>query len=405
MAAHIPTILLACAYLVISGLAGLWIAHRLPWREDILQTRLPRALGVLLAPFLAGLISVALLALPFSKSTGFFVYAPLVILAPFAILALRAGNWRKGAKHPPLLGAQLLRVILFLWAAFLLFNAIVYPLTQNDALEYAMVGRLLFETGTLASYPAISPETSVDGFYGPWTHPPLYVSMIALSNFIQGHADAPGLMRLISPWFLLSATYATYILGNLVNARVGGFAAIILLSTPLMFLGADSALIDALTVASLVMLLCVLSGLDFSRKSAAIALGVIIGLGMWTHSQAILFVPVGVFLMILLIGVKNSRGWLLAAGFAILAALAISAAPYLRNLAVMGVLISDEPAVFAHPALDWRGYFSIARGLDHPVAVIQYGLACQVCTRPLGSRRVRVAMSGVIVKTSVRVPL
>lgn len=374
MAEHVSTILLVFVYLVVSGLAGQWIASRLPWRDDIAQTRLPRALGFVLAPFLVGLISVALLALPFTKSGLFFVAAPLIILAPFAVLALRAGSWRRGATHPPLLGAQLLRVILFLWAAFLLFNAIVYPLTQNDALEYAMVGRLLFETGTLASYPAISPETSIDGFYGPWTHPPLYVSMIALSNFIQGHADTPSLMRMIAPWFLLSATYATYILGNLVNARVGGFAAIILLSTPLMFLGADSALIDALTVASLVMLLCVLSGLDFSRKSAAVSLGVIIGLGMWTHSQALLFLPVGVFLMVILIGVKDVRRWLPAAGIAVLAALAISAAPYLRNLVVMGALISDEPAVFAFAPLDWRGYFDIARGLDHPVAILQYGL-------------------------------
>src|SRR5690606_442949 len=35
---------------------------------------------------------------------------------------------------------------------------------------------------------------------------------------------------------------------------------------------------------------------------------------------------------------------------------------------------SDNPAVFALPSLHWNDYFVINRGLDTPVAMIQYGI-------------------------------
>lgn len=360
-----------------ASLAGYWLAQAAPWRDEARHTPLPLAAGLVLGPFILGLISVMLLALPFEKSRSFFLYAPLLILSLPAVMGLRCLLRRKSRQSTePLLGLRLLYLICFFWVVALLFNASTYVLTQNDALEYAMVGRLLFETGSLASYPAISPETTADGFYGPWTHPPLYVALIALSNFIQGHADTPGLMRLIAPWFLLVACYATWALGSFFNRRIGALAAIIVISTPLLFLGSDSALLDALTVASFTLLMAALCGLDFRADTlrSGASLGLVIGLGMWAHSQTILYLPVGLFVLGIMHGVRPGWGYWHIAGIAVLTALAIASPPYLRNLAVMGTLISDEPAVFALEVLDWRGYFDFARGLDHPIALIQYGL-------------------------------
>ncbi len=371
--------LIVLGYVLLSSLAGQWLALLAPWRKDIAQTGVPRAVGLILAPFLLGFLALVCLALPGDKPRTLFVYGPLIILAFPAALGLRARLRASKPVQPDWVpGAFVLRILWFLWVAILLVNAHLYILMQNDSLEYAIVGRLLFDTGSLASYPAISPETSANGFYGPWTHPPLYVSLITLANFVQGHADEPGLMRFISPWFLIAASYGVLVLGLQISSRTGAFAAVILISTPLLFLGTDSALLDALTVASFVLLMAALFGVDFSRNRtrlrAGIALGCVIGLGMWAHSQTILYFPVGLFLLAFLTQTHSLQDKLKLAATVIFIALLLASPAYVRNLYIFGTLISDEPAVFALKALDWKGYFDFARGLDHPVAILQYGL-------------------------------
>ena len=261
-----------------------------------------------------------------------------------------------------------------MWCIALLVNSVFVPLTQNDSLEYATVGRLLYAAGTLDAYPALDPANSRSGFFGPWTHPPLYVSLIYLSAAIQGHANEPGLMRLIAPWFLLSATAGVVALGSLRQRNVGLLAGVLFLSTPLLFLGADSALIDALPVGSMVLLLVLLAGLKRQGVGFGVWLGLGLGLGLWSHSQAILFVPLLAATLLLMRGLKR---WQLAGsdlGIALLVALAVAGWPYWKNIAILGTPISDNPAVFALRELDWPGYFRFARGLDTWPAIVQYGV-------------------------------
>jgi hypothetical protein len=271
-------------------------------------------------------------------------------------------------------GELILKIILSLWIFLLLTNAIFYPLAQNDALEYATVGRELFISRNLDIYPLISPEANASGFFGPWTHPPLYVSLIYLFSLLQGHADEPGLMRLISPWFLLTSTYVVIVLGRINSRTIGWLAGILFLSTPLLFLGADSALIDALPVSGMALLMIVLEGSKQQLRSYSITLGVVLGLALWTHSQAILFIPLVAIAIFSMQGVINWRKASLCTFITIATGLLIGGAPYVRNFFVFGSPISDTPLVFAMPELDWASYFSYARGLDHPIAVIQYGI-------------------------------
>ncbi|WP_147375667.1 hypothetical protein [Noviherbaspirillum cavernae] len=253
-------------------------------------------------------------------------------------------------------------------------NTLFLPLNQNDALEYATVGRLLFETKSLASYPAIHPEQIASGFYAPWTHPPLYVALIYVAEAIQGHANEPGLMRLIAPWFAIASTWLIFASGNVINRLCGFLAALIFISTPLFFLGADSAAIDALPVLGFALLMVVIVGVDAPPRISGAIAGLALGLALWTHAQAVLFVPLGVAAISLRYGYTNLRSILVASTTMLIVGLMIGGAPYIHNFLLFGSPISDNPAVFTMPKLEWTEYFAFSRGLDNWMAVIQYGI-------------------------------
>jgi hypothetical protein len=272
------------------------------------------------------------------------------------------------------LGFYLLVSLLFLWIAVLLINAVFLPLIQNDALEYGIVGRELFHARTLESYPVLNPEITNSGFFGPWTHPPLYVSMIYLASIIQGHVNEPGLMRLISPWFLIAATYLMVTLGRLHSTNIGWLSGVLFVSTPLLFLGASGALIDALPVSGVVLLMAVMVGLRHTFPFYPILLGVVLGFVLWTHSQAILCVPLIVVALFVQFGVFHWKRLFAVTLATLSVAILIAFAPYLRNFLLFGSPITDNPLVFAMSELDWPGYFKSARGFSHFLAIAQYGV-------------------------------
>lgn len=259
-------------------------------------------------------------------------------------------------------------------AATLWINAIILPLTQNDALEYAIVGRELYHLRDLAIYPLLNSKTNLSGFYGPWTHPPLYVSLIYVSHLLQGSADNPALMRLIAPWCALLCTGVVFALGNMISRRSGLIAALFFLTTPLLFLGADSGLIDALPVLGAAWMVAALIGFTGKPWRMGAAQGVMIGMALWTHSSAILLVPLACAGITLLHGIKQWRSILPQMATMFIFVGFISAWPYLRNLEIFGSLISDNPEVFALASLDWKDYFAYNRGISTLTSKIQYGL-------------------------------
>jgi len=364
------------ATIVAASLAGIGISSLFPWSNAAFSVRLPWYVGLGLAPFLFGFVNLALL--------GFYSGAPhqthrlLLFVCLLTIgLALMRHTWLLWRN----LGTYRLQwrqdapaLLLLLFGLGLLCNAFFLPLTQNDAQEYAMVGRILFETRDLASYPAIRPEQTASGFFAPWTHPPLYVAQIYGMNLLQGHADSPGLMRLISPWCALVATGIIVGLGSLLHRRAGWIAALLYLSTPLFFLGADSALIDALTILASVLILAGMVGFQGRLRNAATAHGILLGLALWTHSSAILLLPLSLGMIAVHYGLRHWRTALLHIAITTGIACLIAAWPYGRNLMLFGSLISDNPAVFALPSLRWDDYFAYNRGLNSPGALLQYGL-------------------------------
>ncbi|HRN87730.1 MAG TPA: hypothetical protein PK271_03935 [Hyphomicrobium sp.] len=358
--------------------AAAWFASAsLPWSHAAWRAGMPITVGLALAPFLFSLGGLFVLAvLPGASHTTHLLSA----LALFALLAL--AGWaaarqhqRPSASHPPLTFHEWFLIgALLLVSTALVLIATLTPLTQNDSLEYATVGRILFETRTLASYPVLDPDVNSAGFFGPWTHPPLYVAAIYLVEVIQGHADAPGAIRLISPWFLLTAAGVVYSIGALVQREIGLASSLIFLSTPLLFLGAATALLDALYVSALALLVAVICSIDARPYVRGAIVGTVIGLGLWTHSVAILYLPIGLAGLVLYRGLSQPRALAQELFLAISFALLIGGWHYWHNITLFGTPISDNPVVFALPSLHWDDYFVINRGLGTTVAMIQYGV-------------------------------
>ena len=283
----------------------------------------------------------------------------------------RTHDW---PRTPLTAGEWTLALSLVVVVATLLIISVFLPLRQNDSLEYATVARILFETRTLASYPVLDPEQNAAGFFGPWTHPPLYVAAMYLVEVIQGHASSPGAIRLIAPWFAIAATAVVYSLGNLVGRGVGLVSALFFLSTPLLFLGAGSALLDALYVAAFALLVAALIGLRVGALQHGAIVGAIAGIGLWTHSVAILFIPLGLLGIAILRGISDLKALLQLASAFIIFSLLLGGWYYYLNTVVFGSPISDNPLVFALPNLHWDDYFVIGRGLSSAMAMLQYGI-------------------------------
>lgn len=376
---------LMLAFMAGASLAGISLARLVPWTEDAQATGLPLAAGLSFGPLLLGIAAVIALAVaPGGLAAAHFGITALVlaVVAAPGLLARRTtrliARTAPGNPHPrpaaPRTPMIVLGIFLALWVAALLAEALFIPLIQNDSLEYALVGRLLFEVRDIAAYPALDPSLGSSGFYGPWTHPPLYPALIYLTFLAQGEAETPALMRLLSPWAMLCGTALIYAMAARRDRLTGLLAALVFVSTPLFVLGAASGLLDAFAVLGLALTLAVAISVAGGPLVRGAAIGAAMGLGMWTHSQAILLVPLGLTMIVALRGLDRPAALGKEVAAALLVAAALAAWPYWRNYNIYGSLISDTPVVFALPSLNWDDYFRYARSIDTWANRIQYGI-------------------------------
>lgn len=368
------------SFLLLAGLA-VGAAHAacrwMPWSDDEIAVGLRAAVALAIAPLLLGLSAVAALwALPGASHASHLVaMACLLAMAgvPGWVVAWRGRARASAGGHSTVACALLIG-----YAAVLALDGAMLPLVQNDALEYATVGRILFESRDLASYPAIRPQETASGFYGPWTHPPLYVGLIYAANALQGEAESGRLLRFVAPWCLIAAAWCVGALGRLLNRDRGEIASAIMVSVPLLYLGAAAALIDPLALLGFTVAFTGAVVLSGRGLPGAVAFGLLLGLSLWVHSQAILFPFLLLPLMLLhalRAGSQPSWSRIAASGIVSLAVAAVvGAAPYARNQLLFGSPISDTPVVFALPSLQWAQYFAYQRGFSTSAEIVQYGV-------------------------------
>jgi len=363
--------------IMLSTSVGYGIARLAPWRSSTHFHCLAWPLALALGPFIFGLFTILALILLSGVPPHIhlrFVVAGLLM----ATLLLAMGKYRGRKTEPPTVirnfGYWLLVSLFFICVADVIYLAVKLPLTENDALEYGLVGRAIYEARSLSVYPLLNTSASASGFFAPWTHPPLYPSLIYVAYALQGSADVAGWLKLIAPWFMVSAAAGVVGMGRLQGVRTAWLAGLLFIGAPLLAIGAETAAIDALPVAGMVLLMLSLVGLERKHWLTPIYIGLLVGLALWTHSQAILYLPIMVGVLFATGGVANWRVSLKVAILALVVTLMVAGYPYLRNVEIYGTPISDNPEVFALHSLDWIGFFKYTRSIYDWGTRLQYGL-------------------------------
>lgn len=373
----------AWSALALLVLLSTWVGGRvtraLPWRSALHAHRLRWPLAAALAPFLLGVVTVAtlLVADGASSTVHLVIVGAALLVVGFACQYLTHQPMPAGVFDTPTqrgLLWWLLATAVVICLCSLLYLALALPLAENDSLEYGLVGRAIHEAHSLHVYPLLDPDQATSGFFAPWTHPPLYTSLIYLTYALQGSAEEALLMKFLAPWFMLTAAWGVFAMARLHGPRAAWVAALLFVTTPLLSVGAQTAAIDALPVAGMVLMMLALIGFDPERKSAPICAGFLVGLALWTHSQAILFIPILIGTVLVSGGLRGWRSSVVFAAKALLTIVVVAAFPYGRNLTIYGSLISDNPAVFALPSLDWESYFRYARSIHDWSTRLQYGV-------------------------------
>ena len=366
--------LLFAGLILLATLAGTALSARAQWGPRADGCGLPLAAGIAFGPFLLGLAAIAvLLALPGSAASIHLAVIAIALAVPAAFGAKALASGLRAALREP--GKHMNVVTAAVWgaAALLLLLAFFTPLTQNDALEYEIVARRMFELRALSSYPMMDPAFEPSGFFAPWTHPPLFPALLYVVQIAQGHADSPALERLIAPWALISAAAVAAALARMEDGRAGGFAFLALLAPPLVFLGAAGALIDALTILGMALAMAFVCAGGRADNRAAAFTGIALGAALWAHSQAILFLPVFAAAA-LFRNWRNDAGPGLQGLFVTLAtAVLIGGWPYFWNFRRFGAIASDAQAFVAPDVLRWNSYFDIDRGISSVAAKVIYG--------------------------------
>jgi 4-amino-4-deoxy-L-arabinose transferase-like glycosyltransferase len=377
----VPLAVFLIVVIVATG-CGLAIADRLPWSDAARRDGVPLATAAGLAPLLLGLATVVVLWTVPSRNHVVhvaLVIGALTIGALFGVRSLRDQVAQLRARFSaPSIRQWICALLLLGFVVALVVDAMTTSLVQNDAQEYAMVGRILYDSGDLRAYPVLDAQASPSGFYAPWTHPPFYVALAYMSYALQGDAADAHLFRLISPWCLIAAVLCVAAVGRRVSRETGLLAALICIATPMLYLGAASAQIDPLPVLGFAVAFAAFVSLEGSPARRGIACGLPLGLSLWTHSQAILYPALLLPLLLLTPTNRTLRerlpGAVQSGVIAVLVAVVIGSAPYLRNYLLFGVPISDNPTVFAYAPLGWDDFFKWQRGLAHVQEIVQYGV-------------------------------
>lgn len=306
---------------------GLWLLARTDRRPDW-----PLAAALSLSLAYGGLTLLmfwtALLGVPFNPLA--LTLLTLLACAPGFVQWRRAGSpWppRPRLAHWSALAALLLAAI----AAAILFNAVYWPFSRDDAL-----GIYHAQARAMAESRALLPLTGTDSLY--LTYPALMPLAYTYAYLLSGWENEY-LARLIATLLALGSIAAAYALGREVEGRLtGALSALLLVLAPTFGRWASTGYVD-LPAAFFITLSAVFALRLWWAGSATDALlaGLCMGLAAWTKNAALIEIAVfGVWLLACL--AFRRCGWRVAA-VGLLACAVVAAPWYLRNWLGAGFLV------------------------------------------------------------------
>lgn len=364
------------ALMIASLLLSIRISSILPMVSAEKSCALRSALAVAIWPFVLGLsILLAIGIAPGIQGDAHIGIAIFVVLCAFLIVRVPYKRFQHNISDPDIPGLAIAVAFPLIMSAPIIYFSLYRPLIENDALEYMLAARVLFKMRSLEIFPLVATEAGAQGFIAPWTHPPLYVSLLYATFLGHDLHEASAISRLVSPFFLITAAIGISLIGFSISLRRGLLASALYLCIPLLAIGAEGSSIDPLPAAACVVSVLLLVCVDLSKTPALIWAGVIVGAALLSHSQAVLLLPI--FLLCVYTYRGEPRGmiaFLRTSMYLLFFSLCIPGYFYFKNIISFGAVVSDNPSIYQLPALEWRAYFEYTRQLSDWVGVVVYGV-------------------------------
>ncbi|RLB11963.1 MAG: hypothetical protein DRG39_03190, partial [Deltaproteobacteria bacterium] len=131
---------------------------------------------------------------------------------------------------------KMVKIAIIFLVISIFYMTLLFPIIENDALQYATVARMIYESKTCSFYPLINPDPKT-GFYAVSSHPLGYISLITWSYMINGGITNSWITRVISPIYMLyTIILLWYVLYTSRNKICAIFGVLLLLTTPIYYI-------------------------------------------------------------------------------------------------------------------------------------------------------------------------
>ncbi len=234
----------------------------------------------------------------------------------------------------------LLMVFALMGAIFFLSTTL--PITENDAVQYATVSRMIHEYKSIDFYPVIKPDPQT-GFYAVSTHPLGYISLMTWSYMLQGSSQYAGLIKLISPMYVLYSLLILWYVLLRQGKIYGVFGMLLLITTPAYYMQSAYCGIDAIRIYTFFLaFVCLLELIRNHCLWQIIFTGFVIGMSMYSHSVGGVFtLPFFVFIYFIKSKEKYSKR-IFCLTVIIVVALLFGGSRYMSNYQTFGFPVYDD---------------------------------------------------------------
>ncbi len=257
----------------------------------------------------------------------------------------------------------------------LLVLAVGLPVIENDAVQYAYVSAWMYRVKGFEFYPIIVPDPA-SGFYATSSHPLGYYALIIWTYLLQGSAEIPGAIRLISPLHivLLAVLIWEWMRGHGTFIRL--LACLLTVLTPILYNQSLDLSIDSLRIFLFVLsFLWVRELIDQPDNRIAVIAGVVTGLSMFVHSLGGLFTGPFVAAAFFLLSRESLPQKIQLLTILTSVAMVVGGGRYIENFLVFGSPFYDTlPLYDMVPELHFREWVQLSRNLQEFWNVVFFGV-------------------------------
>jgi len=229
--------------------------------------------------------------------------------------------------------------MLIIWAA-----CFFLPVEENDALEYALMAKIIYRDKTLALYPFLNADFKT-GFQSSSSHPLGYIGLIVWDYIIQGNSKGVLLMRFVNPY------YATLLLFLLKEISLKKSSHLFLLTIPFLWVICIQYQIDIMRIFFFTLSLFILPK-DINNINFKQTIMIILSVCGALFSHAIGLMIIFFLPLVIIFNHRLNFKLLFTISKIIFPAILIGGDRYIYNFFNSGLPISDNNVIWSLPQIN-----------------------------------------------------